>query len=385
MRDDVWWQDIPFHDRSAITYNGGHEIDGPFTNKQLTPVDIAFTFEYIRDDLNAWNQLLADPVDHIVLNPVWKNLWPYNSTFRPPWFSADTEFNITWQGNFVQWNTSIPADGIAVYLDSNYNWMGLHLIGSLPIMPMHLWSSITQYKSTVVDHVANDLVYGSGPYVFLTRTPGVSLTMISHVAGQTYRGLTLQHSYFYQPVGKVGTANLHMQGQSLIVSQTFYNNAPVQMNVSVSYAADIRKREGDTWTIIPGLQNNVSAVEVDIPPFGTQTFSAKIKVTGLDFGQVVGVAGDFNWTYVIRGSNPWTWLSSFMGFSPYVQFPIDSGVYAPGDINGNGAVDVSDAALLGFYWQKTVPPAPPNVDINDDGIINISDAAIIGANWHKHV
>ena len=58
-------------------------------------------------------------------------------------------------------------------------------------------------------------------------------------------------------------------------------------------------------------------------------------------------------------------------------------VSIPGDINGDFVVDISDAALLGLNWQKTVPPAPANVDISGDGIIDISDAAVIGINWQK--
>jgi hypothetical protein len=58
-------------------------------------------------------------------------------------------------------------------------------------------------------------------------------------------------------------------------------------------------------------------------------------------------------------------------------------VSIPGDVNGDDIVDISDAALIGGYWQSTVPPAPPEVDINGDGIIDISDAAIVGGNWQR--
>lgn len=59
-------------------------------------------------------------------------------------------------------------------------------------------------------------------------------------------------------------------------------------------------------------------------------------------------------------------------------------VTIPGDVNGDFHVDISDAALIGLNWQKTVPPAPANVDTNGDGIVDISDAAIVGLNWQKH-
>ena len=56
-----------------------------------------------------------------------------------------------------------------------------------------------------------------------------------------------------------------------------------------------------------------------------------------------------------------------------------------GDVNGDFAVDISDAALIGLNWQKTVPLATANVDINGDGIIDIMDASLVGLNWQKHV
>ena len=59
-------------------------------------------------------------------------------------------------------------------------------------------------------------------------------------------------------------------------------------------------------------------------------------------------------------------------------------VTIPGDVTGDFFVDISDAALIGLWWQKTAPPAPANVDINGDGLIDIGDAALVGLNWQKH-
>ena len=56
-------------------------------------------------------------------------------------------------------------------------------------------------------------------------------------------------------------------------------------------------------------------------------------------------------------------------------------VTIPGDVTGDFLVDISDAAQIGLWWQKAVPPAPANVDINGDGFIDISDAAQIGLHW----
>ena len=55
-----------------------------------------------------------------------------------------------------------------------------------------------------------------------------------------------------------------------------------------------------------------------------------------------------------------------------------------GDINYDGAVDISDATQIGLWWLQTSPPAPVDVDVNRDGNIDIQDATKIGLNWLLH-
>jgi hypothetical protein len=59
-------------------------------------------------------------------------------------------------------------------------------------------------------------------------------------------------------------------------------------------------------------------------------------------------------------------------------------VKIPGDINGDGIINIEDATQVGYYWLRGVPPAPPEVDITGDGIVNILDATVIGINWLQH-
>lgn len=60
-------------------------------------------------------------------------------------------------------------------------------------------------------------------------------------------------------------------------------------------------------------------------------------------------------------------------------------VTIPGDVNGDGIVNIRDATLVGMWWQQLVPPALPEADINGDGIVNIRDATLVGLNWQKQV
>jgi len=54
-----------------------------------------------------------------------------------------------------------------------------------------------------------------------------------------------------------------------------------------------------------------------------------------------------------------------------------------GDINGDGIVDVTDAAIMGANWMQTVPPGYYKADLNQDGIIDVEDASIRGAHWQE--
>jgi hypothetical protein len=58
-------------------------------------------------------------------------------------------------------------------------------------------------------------------------------------------------------------------------------------------------------------------------------------------------------------------------------------VAIPGDINGDGNVDIYDAILLAAAYGSTpgTPNWNPNADINGDGIVDIYDAIILAANF----
>jgi hypothetical protein len=65
------------------------------------------------------------------------------------------------------------------------------------------------------------------------------------------------------------------------------------------------------------------------------------------------------------------------------QYNVKAFLKGEGDINADGIVDISDAAILGGNWQLAIPPGDPRADINGDGLIDISDAAILGGNWQR--
>jgi len=55
----------------------------------------------------------------------------------------------------------------------------------------------------------------------------------------------------------------------------------------------------------------------------------------------------------------------------------------PGDASGDGCVDVDDLQILGWNWQKTVPPGEARADFNGDRFIDVDDLQIYGWNQGK--
>ncbi len=49
----------------------------------------------------------------------------------------------------------------------------------------------------------------------------------------------------------------------------------------------------------------------------------------------------------------------------------------PGDINGDGVVNIFDASILASRWGT----ADPDADLNGNGVVDIFDASILALNW----
>jgi hypothetical protein len=56
-------------------------------------------------------------------------------------------------------------------------------------------------------------------------------------------------------------------------------------------------------------------------------------------------------------------------------------VTIPGDINGDGVVNLLDLGVITGNWMQTVPPAPANADFLDVGVINLFDLGVVTAHW----
>jgi hypothetical protein len=56
----------------------------------------------------------------------------------------------------------------------------------------------------------------------------------------------------------------------------------------------------------------------------------------------------------------------------------------PGDANGDGEVNATDAQALAANWGKASGASWAMGDFNADGAVNAADASILAANWGDH-
>jgi len=193
LREDIWWQDVPWYDRSNIAVGNGGQIDGPFTNMQVTPLDVAFSWVYQRDNTQSPSSSFASIINHVDLNPVWQSMWPYD-TELPPWWNLDPE---DWQYDYVQWDDTIGNYVLDVYCNAYMPWLAHHWLGGMYVIPMHIWSQIPIDGSEAIDAWAYWIAYGCGPWILLGGTPGVSMTLAPFRSGLAYSGIVLATTYHH--------------------------------------------------------------------------------------------------------------------------------------------------------------------------------------------
>jgi hypothetical protein len=409
IRQDVWWQDVPFHDRTDKTFDHGTEIDGPFQNYQLTPIDVAFSFVYQRDNAGANAAYLMDNLDHVEMNPMWAALWPYNCAV-PEWFN--TGHPEDWQRNFVQYDSSLASNQIVVKLSTFMPWLGLHRIGGVPLIPMHIWRAIPMIGSESIDTWGNDIVYGTGPYILLTRNPGVSMVMIPYIAGASYRGVTTQNSYFYQPIRPTPTPSIcpiykGINGYSLYYGAILTNFDHLHgYSIVFYFSFDIYIWTGTAWSLV---SEGITLPKLTTISAGGTVYAEDevylLPSTGpnkVQWGTLIEISFDFHWSYLYDATltgNVNLFADTEIIVHPgdvagYTPTPAAGGYWPTPHIAADGKCDIKDVSVIGANWQATVDPstfvikndannARRRADINNDLKIDIKDVSIIGANWQK--
>jgi hypothetical protein len=251
MRNDVEWQDVPGpENRASFTWNNGTELNGPLTDRFMTPLDVAFSYCY---GALGWGFTIAYTysgtisLDHVAISPIYEAAWEgtlgHNSTVDGATWCNETYVNsvfgapasallwpihqLTTLGetpyyttdqyltNFVQFNPALGPNQIQIYLSENWPWLGIYTALGMSIIPFDIFSNLalgawyitapgfnhgntwTTPDETLMDlepysynsGTGADLLYGSGPFVLVDDAAAVAATTFrldAYKPGLTY-------------------------------------------------------------------------------------------------------------------------------------------------------------------------------------------------------
>jgi hypothetical protein len=433
LREDVFWQDMPANPtRSDITFDNGPWLNNAATNMPLTPIDVAFSIEYIRDLLDSWNGWLMAPVDHVGLNlDMWGSLWtsPVSgqsyTVAQPEWYTADVDYGIPWQTDFIQ-NEALGTEQITVYLNVFMPWLALHWVGGIPITPYHIWRYIQQNVGLNVDSWQYDILYGTGPDILLSRTAGVDMTMIPFLAGNSYRGITLQNSFFYQVIrpteDEYDAEGINGRNVYFINALHNYGTSAIDVTVYFDYNIWMYNSGAGTWgPLTPALSGVTASQVITIQPGQTARIvnPKVVQIPVVPFGTWFVIHDSMHWAYTAF-DHAWTgYYGDFSGHTPEEPaYWSDLVLYHPGDHFGrtpapvaggawdqlneyserylaaNGLVNIGDVGPITAHWQQAAPTTydigindnngiTKRADMDGNNVVAVGDVGLITANWQK--
>jgi hypothetical protein len=233
--------------------------------------------------------------------------------------------------------------------------------------------------------------YGTSPYSYVWYASG----LLTGTGGSkiVFKQVGTGSSFVFSPPSISGYYKLYAVVTDALGMNATSNTAIINgHDVAVTHVASFKTvvDKGYTFNISLGLADfgyygetfkvtayanttGLTSFNVTLNSGMNTTVTLKVNSTGLNYGYYKISAYAWPVTGEVNTSN------NYLTNSTRITLTI------PGDVNGDGIVNIKDAALINASWGLTVPPANPNLDINNDGIINIKDAAIVGANWGNSI
>ena len=269
MRSDDEWQDVPGpENRAPYTLDNGSELNGPLTNRFMTPMDVAFTYAYAMMGVGFTAFYTMEPwcmqIDHIVLSNYWESAWYAANPLGPtgyPWANetyiesvmsltpstlawptwqfvtppANPYYNTTtFESNLVQFSPTLGPYQVQIYSSLLIPWLIAYRALGYIILPMDIFSHIAQAAwpttsiqgkpwtttdVTLLDMEPKafggiDLEYGSSAWILVDDAQDVAATtwrLDAYKAGLTYgpagAQITTNHGFFlFGPVNEATTA-----------------------------------------------------------------------------------------------------------------------------------------------------------------------------------
>ena len=193
-------------------------------------------------------------------------------------------------------------------------------------------------------------------------------------------------AYEKSPVIEVGSCNAY-PGDTITIPVSLKNNDGIaSIKFTVSYDANCLEYQGASFTEeLTGLSNTVA---VNDETTGKVTMSWVIGASGEYTGSETIANLKFKVKEVLENTSAQVSLtyaadSTFNNGLVDKEFLIKNGTvqigqYRPGDINGDGTVDVNDALLLlNYVCDLRKDEVKGNPDVNGDGAVNNKDVVIL--------
>jgi len=229
------------------------------------------------------------------------------------------------------------------------------------------------YNSTCGLAWVSDVLLGPGPGAYGTGAV-VSISFKAKNVGST--GLWLGYTKI---VDSASNAITHTAANG-IAYITFHDVVINSVTASKTVVG-----QGYSMSINVTVKNQGNYTETFNATAYADTTAIKIKTVTLTIDASTTITFTWNTTGFAYGNYT---ISAFVTLAPSEtnnwtgQFTYGTVLITiPGDVNGDGVVNILDVGIIAAHWLQTVPPGPPNADINGDGIINLLDVSVCAANW----
>ena len=180
-----------------------------------------------------------------------------------------------------------------------------------------------------------------------TTSDGYTVTLMDAATASLYR---------YTPYVFTGNFN-------------FYNN----FNSWFGSHPDVQANDTDNFT----LETYINSQTIS----GVKTSTSTVLLGSNKIADPGATIWTINLTNLAIGTNSYTINYQESGATVATK-QITIVVQKPGDINGDGAVNIHDLSILASYWSQTNPEQPLS-DLNGDHIIDIHDLSIFAAHWEQ--
>jgi len=286
----------------------------------------------------------------------------------PPWWYSTVQY---FRSNYI-----IDDYNMEILLDVNSIWATGWVIGTV-VLPKHIWKPLVDISTTANPVCTLDMadpnVIGSGPYRFVSKSPGVNCVLDANTPGSVVNGIVSPGYWQYCPV------NVDVKPDNYLSKINIPPSMPsVISNITItlrnwwqndSYGGDliVNKYVWLNGTLLLGFPHDVTLHTSADYPWG----ASNIEVLNLNLPAhslcYIKVAVHIKGPAMLDSVHPNPWISQWIN----VTLPLF--VTIREDITGSTIYDLTG---FGSYptWLKNEAPAP---DIKVDG----KDVGVVQAAW----